>query len=83
MKGSVGLIIAASLGLVAVALNWFYLNEKTRDTDSVSFIGVDEGVTIHAGEYIKESQIVEVHIPACPMSSLLPGDLGEGGGTDG
>ena len=63
MKGSAGIIIAAGLGLVAVALNWWYLNEKTRGTNNVSFIGVRQGVTIDAGEYIKESQIEEVKIP--------------------
>jgi hypothetical protein len=70
MKGMVGLIIAAGLGLLAVALNWVYLTQKTEGTNSVSFIGVRQGVTIKAGDYIKESQIVEVKIPENHAKSL-------------
>ena len=44
MKGSVGIIIAAGLGLVAVALNWLYLTSKTEGTERVAFIGVSETI---------------------------------------
>lgn len=64
MKGATGLIVAAFLGLLAVVLNWVYLEQKTRDVDSVAFIGVRDGATIQPGELILGKHLVEVRIPA-------------------
>ena len=63
MKGATGLIIAAFLGLLGAVLNWVYLDSKTRDVDSVSFIGFRDGVAIQPGELIQSKHLVEVRIP--------------------
>ena len=63
MKGSIGLIIAAGLGLLAVAVNWVYLSQKTEGSGSVAFIGVRDGVTIKVGDLIKKDQLVRVPVP--------------------
>ena len=70
MKGPLGLIVAALLGLFGVALNWFYLQGKTRDIESVSFLGVKSGVVIEPGEAFRKEHFKEVKIP-----SLNKGDL--------
>ena len=63
MKGSIGLIIAAGLGLLAVAVNWVYLSQKTEGSGSVAFIGVRDGVNIKVGDLIKKDQLVRVPVP--------------------
>ncbi|MCH8922629.1 MAG: hypothetical protein IIA67_05720 [Planctomycetes bacterium] len=63
MKGSIGLIVAGILGLLAVALNYAYLSSKTAGTESVAFIGVREGVTIKVGDLIKKNQLQPVPVP--------------------
>ena len=70
MKGSLGLIIAAGLGLVAVAANWVYLTNKTAGTESVAFIGVRDGVTIQVGEMIKKNQLARVPVPKKQAENL-------------
>lgn len=68
MKGAQGLIVAAILGSLGVVLNWLYLDAKTRNTESVSFIGIQDGVTINPGEVFEESHLVAVPIPAANAS---------------
>ena len=63
MKGSLGIIVAVFLGLVALTLNWYYLYSKTRDVDTVSFIGIKPGVTIRAGQTLQEQHFEPVAIP--------------------
>ena len=62
MKGSLGIIVAVFLGLVALALNWYYLFSKTRDIDTVQFIGIKKPVS--AGEVLSEDHFEPVPIPA-------------------
>ncbi len=69
-SGIAGLILAAVLGLLAVALNWFYLENKAKSFKTVSFIGVKDGVTIKVGEPIREQHVVEVKIPAAYAENL-------------
>lgn len=63
MKGAPGLILAVFLGLVGAVLNWIYLENKTRDVDSVSFLGIKEGVEILPGQQMRGSHFAEVKIP--------------------
>jgi hypothetical protein len=63
MKGVTGLIVAVFLGLAGAVLNWFYLDQKTRDIQNMSFVGIKEGVSLKAGEIVRRDQLEEVPIP--------------------
>lgn len=63
MKGSYGLIVAAVVGVLGAVLNWIYLQNKTRDVESISFLGLREGVTVEPGESFKETDFEPVAIP--------------------
>jgi len=63
MKGAQGLLIAGILGMFGLGLNWWYLNEKTKGSETVAFVGVKDGVVIQRGEIIKEKDLVPVRIP--------------------
>jgi hypothetical protein len=52
------------LGLLGGVLNWVYLDNKTKDVDSISFLGVREGASIKIGEPFNRRDFVEVRIPA-------------------
>jgi hypothetical protein len=61
MKGSVGIIVAAFLGLVALVLNWYYLYSKTSDIKTVDFIGIK--TPVRAGDVLLEEHFEPVPIP--------------------
>lgn len=63
MKGAPGLILAVFLGLVGAVLNWIYLDNKTKDVDSVVFLGIKDGLEIRPGQQLRGSHFVEVKIP--------------------
>lgn len=64
MKGMQGLIVAGLLGVLAVALNWIYLDGKTRDRgDYVTFLAVKSGAKIAPGQIIKDDQLQAVAVP--------------------
>ena len=63
MKGAPGLILAIFLGLVGAVLNWVYLENKTRDTASVSFLGIKDSVEIKIGTPLRNTPFSEVKIP--------------------
>lgn len=64
MKGMQGLIVAGLLGLLAVALNWIYLDGKTRDkSEYVKFLGVKSGASIAPGQVIRDDQLQAVPVP--------------------
>lgn len=63
MKGAPGVIVAAMLGLLAVALNWLYLQNKVAQVENVSFLGVRDDTKIEIGQPFKEYDFVEVKIP--------------------
>lgn len=63
MKGSYGLIVAAVVGVLGAVLNWIYLQNKTRDVESVSFLGLRDDVTVEPGEPFKATDFAEVRIP--------------------
>jgi hypothetical protein len=72
MKGAQGLIIAAFFGLLGIALNWVYLQNKLRDADIVQFLGIKDGVTIKTGDLIQEADLVPVPIPEFNARRLRP-----------
>ncbi len=63
MKGAYGLIFAVFLGLLGGVLNWVYLENKTRDVASVSFLGITDGASIAPGQPLNRQHFVEVRIP--------------------
>lgn len=63
MKGSYGLIVAVVVGVLGAVLNWIYLENKTRDVENVSFLGLREDVTVQPGERFKDSDLEQVRIP--------------------
>ncbi|MBC8357024.1 MAG: hypothetical protein H8E66_34060 [Planctomycetes bacterium] len=63
MKGAYGLIFAVFLGLLGGVLNWIYLENKTRDVASISFLGISEGTIIAPGQPMSGRHFVEVRIP--------------------
>lgn len=63
MKGAYGLMFAVFLGVLGGVLNWLYLENKTRDVASVSFLGIGDGVTIAPGQPLNGRHFVEVRIP--------------------
>jgi len=69
MKGSLGIIVAVFLGALALVLNWYYLYSKTRDIETVEFIGVNRPVA--AGEVLREEFFEPVPVPAKQVSDRL------------
>ena len=63
MKGVHGLIIAAVLGLLGAALNFVYIQNKTREADTVMFLGIQRDAKIPRGQRLQESDFVAVPIP--------------------
>lgn len=63
MKGITGIIVALVVGAMALVLNWFYLENKTADYDSVSFVGIRDGVTINPGDQIETQHLDRVTMP--------------------
>jgi hypothetical protein len=70
MKGVPGIMIAVGLGVVGAFCNWFYLNEKARDLDLVTFIAVNSNVRINAGDKFDESHFMPVPIPQEAVGNL-------------
>ena len=52
MKGLTGLIVAGVLGLLGIALNWFYLENKAKNLQTVSFLGIKENAGIEVGDVV-------------------------------
>lgn len=63
MRGAPGIVVALFLGLLGAVLNWVYLDNKTKDVDSISFLGVREEASIQVGEPFRHQDFVEVRIP--------------------
>lgn len=72
MKGSYGLIVAVVVGVLGVALNWIYLQNKTRDVEKVEFLGLREDVTMQPGQTFKDSDLERV-----PIAKMHAGNLHE------
>lgn len=70
MKGLTGLIVALVLGVLAVGLNWFYLESKTKNFKSTVFLGIKEDVTIKPGDPFQASHFEAVAIPTAHAKEL-------------
>jgi hypothetical protein len=70
MKGIQGLVIAIVLGIVGAAFNWVYLNNKSKEFEIESFIGVKKGQTIALGAPIKKAYLEKIDIPKSNARNL-------------
>lgn len=70
MKGAAGIVVALLLGLLGAALNYVYLDNKTRHVKTVSFIGLRDEARIRPGDPLKEDDLVEVRIPEMHVGNL-------------
>ncbi len=70
MKGIHGLVIAIVLGIVGAAFNWVYLNNKSKEFEIESFIGVKKGQTIALGAPIKKAYLEKIDIPKSNARNL-------------
>jgi hypothetical protein len=72
MKGSVGLIIAAALGIVGAFVNWWYIDQKSREFEVVEFLAVGKDVSIRRGDAFRDSHFTRVRVPLTAAGK--PGD---------
>src|SRR4029450_7473123 len=64
MNGSkAALVVAAVLGIAGAGLNLWYLNEKSKAVQSVSFIGINTNTVIRPGAKLREDYFVPIDIP--------------------
>lgn len=71
MKGAPGLIVALLLGVLGMALNFLYLRSKAATVESLTFVGVREGIGIKAGDVFGESMFDQVRIPRVHAGNLV------------
>ncbi len=70
MKGALGLMVAAGLGIVGAICNWFYLDRLARDQEKVTFIAIKSGTQLDIGDAFKESHFEPVDIPRSGVGNL-------------
>ncbi len=70
MKGAVGLIVAAGLGIAGAICNWFYLEQLARTQEQVLFIAIKDDVELEIGDIIKIEHLIEVPIPNSRVGNL-------------
>lgn len=70
MKGTIGLIVAAGLGIAGAVCNWFYLDQLARTQEQVGFIAIKEDVELDIGDPIELNHLMEVRIPRSAVGNL-------------
>lgn len=70
MKGIQGLIVAAGLGLAGAAFNWAYLHSRSRDIETVAYVGIKPDVTVQRGERLLEEHLEPIPVPAQSVGNL-------------
>jgi hypothetical protein len=63
MKGTMGLVVAAALGVVGALCNWMYLNRQANDYQHVDFVMISPDAQINLGDRFQESHFAKVAIP--------------------
>ncbi len=71
MKGLVGIVLAAVLGLLGAACNWFYLQRAVQFQEQVTFIGIRPTVHLNVGDLITEEHIERIEIPRVAVGNLM------------
>jgi len=70
MKAIHGLILAIGLGIGAAILNFSYLTMKTKEADTVEFVGIAKDTIISRGEKLTRADLVPVPIPEVSVGNL-------------
>lgn len=70
MKSIHALILALGLGIAGALFNWAYLANKTRDVQTVEYIGVAPGATLAQGDLLQEKNLVAVPVPEGAAGNL-------------
>lgn len=70
MRGAAGIVVALLLGLLGAALNYVYLDNKTRHVKTVSFIGLRDDAKLRPGDPLKDDDLVPVTIPEANVGNL-------------
>jgi hypothetical protein len=70
MRGVIGLVLAAGLGVVGALSNWFYLERLARTEEQEYFIAIADGVTLNVGDTIKKEHLQRVGIPRSGVENL-------------
>lgn len=63
MNNAIGLLIAVSLAMIAGVLNWNYLETKSKEIEMVSFVAIDEDVSLKPGDTFLEKHLVPLDVP--------------------
>jgi hypothetical protein len=70
MKGITGLVSAVVLGVLAVGLNWFYLDRKSREFQREYFVGVAHDHPIQPGELFRSEDLEPIPVPTSAAARL-------------
>ena len=71
MNGSkAALVVAAVLGVAGAGLNLWYLNEKSKAVEKVSFIGIKPNTIIRPGDKFLDDNLVPIDIPKDHVGEL-------------
>jgi len=63
MNNWIGLLIALSLAMIAGVLNWKYLERKTDEVETVSFVAIKDGVSMEPGDKFLENHFAKLDVP--------------------
>lgn len=70
MKGTMGLVIAAGLGIVGAICNWLYLDRLAGEQQNVLLAAVKEDHQLNIGDTFTNSDLEPVPIPASRAGNL-------------
>jgi hypothetical protein len=70
VRGLMGLLIAAGLGLAGAVCNWLYLDSRAQTEARVAFIGVKADVHLKIGDVFKADHFEPVEIPKSRLGNL-------------
>jgi hypothetical protein len=62
-SSKVALLVAAALGVVGAAVNWIYLDTKSKQVENIEFVSVSPTATILPGDRFTEDKLAPLAIP--------------------
>src|SRR5438128_10852911 len=62
-SSKIALFVAAALGLVGAAVNWIYLDTKSKQFEKIEFLSTAPGATILPGDRFTEDKLAPLAIP--------------------
>jgi Flp pilus assembly protein CpaB len=76
MKGSIGLAIAAGLGIVGAICNWLYLERLAGEQETVQLVALRNDVQLNIGDSFEDSDLEPVPIPESRAGNLIERAVG-------